>query len=364
MTLDRKGTVIDVSAPPDLNSLQQVEFYSGILIPGMVNAHTHLELSYLKGVIPEGGGFAGFAKGIGENRARFSPEEIERAIEYYDARMWADGLQAVGDICNGNSTFPVKKKSPLTYHSFAELFGLGAGVPEAERVEAIRDGAVTAGLRATVTPHSAYSLCEEGFRLAVGGDGNSPLSIHFMESPGETELFEGRGELQQWYDRAGFRPDFTAKYASPAERIVALVPPERRVLLVHNTMIGRDEIAFLTGHFGDNVTFVLCPRSNRYITGLTPPAEMLRGRGVRVALGTDSLASNRSLSMIDELKALGGIPLEESLRWATIGGAEALGLQETIGSFEKGKCPGVVLLTGVDWMDFTLTPEAETRRIC
>lgn len=363
VTFDRKGTVIDVSAPPDVNSCQQVEFYSGILIPGMVNAHTHLELSYLKGVIPEGGGFAGFAKGLRDNRSRFSPDEIERAVDYNDARMWADGVQAVGDICNGNSTFTVKKKSPVTYRSFVELFGLEAGVKDAERAEAIRNEAVMAGLQATITPHSAYSLNETGFRLAVGGDGNSPLSIHFMESPGETELFEGRGEMQQWYEGAGFRPDFISLYDSPAERIVALVPSNRKILLVHNTLIGQDEISILKEHFGDNVTFVLCPRSNRYITGLTPPAELLRRNKVRVAVGTDSLASNHSLSVIDELKALGGIPLEESLRWATIGGAEALGLQGSLGSFEKGKRPGAVLLTGVDWSDLSLTPEAETRRI-
>lgn len=150
ITIDREGTVIDVLAPTDLNFLQQVEFYNGILIPGMVNAHTHLELSYLKGVIPEGGGFAGFAKGLRENRSRFSRDEIEHAIDYNAARMWADGVQAVGDICNGNSTFPVKTRSPLTSHSFVELFGLNAGIREAERAEMIREEAVGAGLRATV----------------------------------------------------------------------------------------------------------------------------------------------------------------------------------------------------------------------
>ena len=363
ITIDREGTVIDVLAPTDLNFLQQVEFYNGILIPGMVNAHTHLELSYLKGVIPEGGGFAGFAKGLRENRSRFSRDEIEHAIDYNAARMWADGVQAVGDICNGDSTFPFKTRSPLRSHSFVELFGLNAGIREAERAEMIREEAVGAGLRATVTPHATYSLNEEGFRFGVGDDDNSPLSIHFMESPGETELFEDRGEMKRWYDDAGFRTDFTPLYNSPAERVVALVPSTRKVLLVHNTMIGQDEISVLKDHFGDNVTFVLCPRSNRYITGMAPPAELLRKNKVRVAVGTDSLASNHSLSMIDELKTFGSIPLEELLRWATIGGAEALGLQDTLGSFEKGKRPGVVLLEGVDWSELALTPEAETRRI-
>ncbi len=363
ITLDARGTVLEVSAPPNLNSLRQVEFYSGILIPGMVNAHTHLELSYLKGVIPEGAGFAGFAAGIRNNRGRFSQEDIVQAIDYNDARMWADGVQAAGDICNDRSTFAAKAGSRIVYHSFVELFGLDAGREEATRAEDLRDEAVAAGLRATVTPHATYSLNEESFRAAVGDGGNSPLSIHFMESPGETELFEGRGEMQEWYDRTGFSTDFTSVYTSPAERVVRLVPADRKVLLVHNTLIGQQEIDMLRGHFGDNATFVLCPRSNRFITGLMPPVELLRANKVRIAVGTDSLASNHSLSMLDELKALKGIPLEESLRWATMRGAEALGLDGVMGSFEKGKRPGVVLLTGVDWTDISLTDESETRRL-
>lgn len=363
ITIDAEGTVLDVSAPPDINSLQQVEFYSGALIPGMVNAHTHLELSYLKGMVREGGGFAGFAAGLRESRDRFSAEDIFKAIEYNDAKMWAEGVQAVGDICNGGSTFEAKRRSRIVYHSFVELFGLNTGRAEAIRAFALRDEAVAGGLRATVTPHAMYSLNEEGFGLAAGDDANSPLSIHFMESPEETELFEGRGEMHDWYTTAGFSTDFTASYSSPAERLVSRVPTDRKVLLVHDTLVSQREVDTVVSHFGRNATFVLCPRSNRYITGLTPPAELLRSNNVRVAVGTDSLASNHSLSMVDELKCLSGIPLEESLQWATMGGAQALGLDGELGSFEMGKRPGVVLLTGVDWTSRTLLPSAATKRI-
>lgn len=363
VTFDAQGTVLDVSSPPGIDSMPQVEFYSGILLPGMVNAHTHLELSYLKGSIGQGRGFAGFAAGLRDNRGRFSRKDIDSAIEYNDARMWADGVQAAGDICNGRNTFAAKKESRITYHSFIEMFGLDAGPAEAAHVASLRDEAVAAGLRATVTPHAMYSLNEEGFGLAVGWGDNSPLSIHFMESPGEAELFENKGEMRKWYDEAGFGTDFTASYASPAERVVSLVPAERKVLLVHNTMVGRQEIDILTDHFGNNATFVLCPRSNRFITGLTPPVALLRKNNVRIAIGTDSLASNHSLSLVEELKALGEVPLEEALGWVTIKGAEALGLDDVIGSFVKGKRPGAVLLTGVDWSDMSLSPEAETIRL-
>lgn len=363
ITLDGDGTVIGVSAPEDVNSLPQVEFYSGVLIPGMVNAHTHLELSYLKGAIPAGEGFAGFAAGIRRNRGRFPEEDILGAADYNDARMWVEGVQAAGDICNGSDTFRIKEKSHIRYHSFIELFGLGTGAEQVGRAEGLRDDALGRGLPATVTPHSLYSLNEEGFRQAAGGAGNSPLSIHFMESPDETELFQGRGAMKEWYDAEGLVTDFTSSYASPAERLAALVPAVRKVMLVHNTTIGQREIDMLSGHFGDNVTFVLCPRSNKFITGLMPPAGLLRENKVRIAVGTDSLASNRSLSMIEELKVFSGIPLFDLLSWATAGGAEALGMDGILGSFEPGKRPGVVQLTGVGWDDLTLLPDAATKRI-
>lgn len=364
MTLDAEGTILEVSSPPNPDSMPGVEFYAGVLIPGMVNAHTHLELSYLRGTIPTGIGFVGFAAALRENRGRFTPEQIAGAIDYWDARMWAEGVQAAGDICNGESTFEVKCKSRIHYHSFAELFGLEVAGVVAERIAGVAAQARRMGLSASVTPHSTYSLNEQGFGLAVGGGENTPLSIHFMESPGERGLYQGCGEMKEWYERAGVRTDdFTSLYNSPAERIVKLVPAGRQVLLVHNTLIGERDIELLAAHFGDNLTFVVCPLSNRYITGLIPPYGLLRRCGVRIAVGTDSLASNWSLSMIDELKAVGGVPLEQMLAWATVGGAQALGIDSRFGSLEEGKRPGVVLLTGVDWETMTLTGDARCRRL-
>jgi cytosine/adenosine deaminase-related metal-dependent hydrolase len=310
ITLDEDGTVVEVSAPANLNSLPGVEFHSGMLIPGMVNAHTHLELSYLRGSIPERCGFAGFAAALREQRERFSQREIAEAIDFHDARMWAEGVQAAGDICNGNATFAAKSRSRIAYHSFVELFGLGAGAAQARRAQQLRDEAIGSGLRGTVTAHSTYSLNEEGFALAVGGDDNFPLSIHFMESPGEAELYRGRGEIWQWYDETGLETDFTSRYGSPAERIVKLVPRERKVLLVHGTLMGERETEMLCAHFGGNLTFVLCPLSNRFITGLTPPFELLERSGARIAVGTDSLASNHALSMVGEFRAGRGLALD------------------------------------------------------
>lgn len=360
LTLDSDGTVLGVEVRGEVDSCCGVEFYSGILIPGMVNAHTHLELSYLRGAIPEACGFAGFAAGLSAVRDKFTDEQRQDAMRFQDARMWAEGVSAVGDISNGADSFAVKQRSKIDYHTFIEVYGLR--LDSLSAAGELRRRAAAQGLRATVTPHSTYSLNERMFAEAIGGEDNAPLSVHFMESEGEADLYRGEGEMRRWYDRAGFTTDFTTLYGSPAERVIARIPPSRRVLLVHDTCVGDDDARRLADHFGDNLTWVLCPRSNRFITGDEPPVEMLRRAGGRVAVGTDSLASNHSLSMIEELKMFDGVPLAETLRWATDGGARALGLDH-LGAFEPGRRPGVVLIEGADLDRMRLTPQATTRRL-
>jgi cytosine/adenosine deaminase-related metal-dependent hydrolase len=359
VSVDERGVISDVSQVESLDRLASVEFHSGIIVPGFINAHCHFELSYLRGVIPAGGGFAAFARGMADNRGRFSMEERLAAADFWDAKMYAEGIAAVGDVCNDSSVFGIKKRSHMAWHSFAELFGLGADPATAK---ALCREARARGLTATTTPHSTYSLNRQAFVAAVGGDDNRPLSIHFMESPAESELFRKRGPQWEWYAQMGQTPDFIG-YGTPAERLVAQVPPNRPVMLIHNTLVTQRDIDTVMNHFTAPVTWVLCPRSNRYISGLTPPVELLRRNGLRVAVGTDSLASNTTLSMTAELALLGGVPLAEILGWATLTGAEALGVADRLGSIEVGKTPGLVLLTGVDMATMTPNPSFASRRL-
>ncbi len=169
--------------------------------------------------------------------------------------------------------------------------------------------------------------------------------------------------MRGWYDRMGMQTDFADIYASPVERIVKNIPPERRTMLVHNTCVGPREIDILKAHFGDNLTMALCPRSNEYIGGMQPPAGLLASSGIRIAIGTDSLASNTSLSIVEEMKAIKDIPLETLLQWVTLGGAQALGVDDSYGSLQTGKRPGVVLLEGIDWDTMALLPTASARRL-
>lgn len=324
----------------------------------MVNAHCHLELSYLKGRIPRGCGFAGFADAISEVRNETPPEQRARAARYQDARMYNEGITAVGDICNGNSTFALKRESAIRYHNFIEFFGLAE--TDFSRIEAVAEEARVQGLLCSETPHSTYSLQDGPLReTAAKGD---PLSIHFMESPGEMQLFAAEGPLYERNLRMGVSPDFL-RYGSPAGRITASVPEKKNILLVHNTFASQEDILAIENHFTGTVTWVLCPRSNAYIENAVPPVSVLRQANVRIAVGTDSLSSNDSLSLIEELKTFRDIPLEELFRWATLNGAEALGIDSWAGSFVPGKRPGAVLVSGIDWEQRRLGPEARSRRI-
>ena len=352
VTLDDGGRILDVRTCDDPDREPFTEFHAGLLTPGFVNAHCHLELSALRGRIPEGCGFAGFARAMGEVRGLAGEEERRAAIAAADAEMTRGGIVAVGDIANGEAAFDVKSAGRIAYRTFAEFFGLRMMAADSLRP-------LLRHPRTSLAPHSVYSVQDAPFR-ALCAEGTAPLSIHFMESPAEAELFAGRGPLHEWYARAGFACDFL-HYGSPAERLVRSIPAERPLILVHACCVGEEEVRRILAHFTAPVYWCLCPRSNRYISRLAPPVALLRSLGARICLGTDSLASNRSLSLLDELRALGGIPLRESLRWATLGGAEALGLDDALGTVAPGKRPGLNLLTGLDFERMALTPDTRVK---
>ena len=348
------GTILRVttSGQPDREPL--TEFYPGLLLPGLVNAHCHIELSCLQGAIPEGGGFAAFARSMGEVRNRFSAEERLRAVAAADAAMWSEGVAAMGDIANGESAFAVKERSPLAYRTFVEVFGLKTR--SAEPLQPLLRHPDT-----SLTPHSLYSV-QDALFCEIGREGQAPLSIHFLESPAEKELYRRQGALWEWYQRAGMSCDFL-RYGHPAKRLVESLPADRPLLLVHDCCLTQPDIDLIMNYFTAPVYWCLCPRSNDYISHLKPPVDLLRRNGLKICVGTDSLASNRSLSMLEELKCFEGVPLAERLHWATAIGAEALGFADRLGSVKPGKRPGLTLLSGIDYNRMELTPRSTLRRL-
>lgn len=360
ITLNDEGCIISIDEWQRLDTLAQTEFYAGALCAGFVNAHSHIELSYLRGAIERGSGFAGFARQIGAVRGNFTLEEREQALRAADAAMWAQGVNAVADIANGATSMPMKAQSPIRYTTFGEVFGLNSTLEPMAALKAEWPEVI-------LTPHSTYSLQEGLFRQTVEAEqkADAPLSIHFMESEAEAALYRGEGSLNDWYERMGWRCDFM-NYGSPTRRIIESVPATRRVLLVHNCYVGREDIEQLLGHFSDRVSWVVCPASNDFISGIKPPIDLLREMGCRICIGSDSLASNDRLSIIGEMKYFMDIPLRELLTWATRNGAEALGLQAELGDVEVGRRSGIVLLEGItsdNEGELWLTEQTTSRRL-
>ena len=354
ITVEQDGTILSIEQPEALDSCASVEFFPGIITAGMINAHCHLELSYLAGAIAEGQGFAGFAREIGQVRGNYSNEERIHAADIADALMWEEGVQAVADIANDALVMDIKRRSKIEYVTLFEHFGLNNNSTDAIF-------ALAAEHSANVTPHSTYSVQDRPFR-EICNRGEGVISIHFLESKAERELYSGGGSLAEWYARMGWECDFL-HYGTPAKRIAESVPSDRKTLIVHCVECLPEDVEVIDSHINGGATWVVCPESNRYISGTTPPIKMLRDMGCRIAIGTDSRASARHLSMIENLRLLGDIPLEELLSWATIDGAKALGMEHKLGSIEVGKCPGLVLIEGVDLQNMRITEESKSRRL-
>jgi aminodeoxyfutalosine deaminase len=344
-----------VEAIVDVNDAgDDVEKLQGIVSPGFANCHCHLELSHMRGLIPEKTGLIDFVFAVVTQR-HFPDEEILQAIEKAEDEMLACGIVAVGDICNNLLTLAQKQKQRLHYYNFVEASGWLPGIAEQrflrskQYYEAFLKVAPTA-----MVPHAPYSVSNELWKLIAPFYRNKVASIHNQETSFEDELFlKNSGDFVRMYemmkiDHSFYKPSGKTSLQTYFNRLA----DAQQVLLVHNTFTKEEDIAFLKKSAEQNVSFCLCVNANQYIESSLPPVELLRKYDCNIVLGTDSLASNWSLSIVDEMKTIQkkfpAIGLTEMLKWATLNGAKALQMDEELGSFEKGKKPGVVLIKDAD----------------
>lgn len=375
LVCDNDGKVVDLINKGDKFTEEAgVEYYSGILVPGFVNAHCHLELSHLKGKISEKTGIGDFIGQINQLRNE-GTDEIEKAIQIADRKMWATGTAVIGDIANSTLSIRTKLKSKIHYHTFVESFGFHHSRAEKsfEYARFVLNEYHQNGLSASIVPHSPYSVSEELFnkiKLKAEGD-KSILSIHNQESKGETEFYEkGTGPIAN-HLKNNLKIDIShwqPKEVSSLQSILKYFPTENQLLLVHNTFTTKADLDELTKQRKQqNTYFVLCPNSNLYIENTLPPVSLFLEEGLTICLGTDSLASNHQLSVLNEMLTLqqvfSEIALDEIIRWATINGAKALNVQQTFGTFEEGKTPGVSLISGVDFKKMKLTENSRVKRL-
>lgn len=366
------GTIKDVLTQGDENAPEKsrIEHFNGALCPGFINAHCHLELSHMKGLVPEKTGLPAFIMQIVSRRNENADMKMD-AIQSADEEMWRNGIEAVGDICNTADTLETKRNSRIKYHSFVEVFSFDSSKAKEVLTEGIRVANVYAerGLKATIVPHAPYSVSEELFE-GIRNQQNrfsGTISIHNQETESENEMFvSGSGELVEIFEKFGEDfSNFKPQFKSSLDYHLAQLPNEVNSVLVHNTMTKAEEFAEANNQ-NENLFWCACPNANQYIENRIPNIPMWLKTVSTVCAGTDSLASNHQLSIIDELKLIQTkhpeVKTSELLQIATINGAKALNLENEKGSFRKGKLPGVILLKDLDTESSNLS-EIEVQRI-
>ncbi len=354
--------------------MEGTDYYDGAVCPGFTNAHCHIELSHLKGYFKEATGMSGFINQINALRDNASKEKRVREIEIEMNNLYLQGVSAMGDISNSSDSFAIKSKSKLYTHSYIELFGTieDEAVKILEEGKKLKEEAERMGLDASVTPHSCYTMSPKLLALsAKEGVKEGYISYHNQESEEEEELVKsGTGALAENYKGRNLpTPPITGKPALFyfVERLnsISTSPVAGKIMLVHNVATNQESIDCALRNIKEPY-WTICPLSNLFIHRALPPIDMMRKNALTLCIGTDSLSSNKSLSMIEEIKCLknhfGHIKLDELLTWATINGANALGKGAVYGTFDKGKRPGIVFIENItDEME--LTPVSSSRRI-
>ena len=322
----------------------KLEIFEGLICPGFVNAHCHLELSHLKGIAEKGKGFLDFVSAIKE-RNKFNEEVIQNAIIKAEKQMMKNGIVAVGDICNTTDTLLQKQKGNLLYYNFIETFQINEKKIKETLTSAkvIRNEFRNSGMKATIVPHAPYSVPTKLMEEINNSFDNEDelLTIHMQETSDENQLFEKReGKLLAWLESIHASPEIWKKRNHSTDVLKEL--GRKKLILVHNTFTKKEDIT-------DNY-YCTCPKANLYIENALPDYSIFDRD--KLCVGTDSLASNDSLSILEELLI---IQKYSEFDWNTLlkiackNGAEALGF-ENLGTFDKGKKPGVNLI-----LDFNKT---------
>ncbi len=357
--IEDDGTVIHVSDIAPITNQFEVEVYEGIVCPGFVNTHCHLELSHMKGLMPEGSGLPKFVSQIPQRRQASKLDSI-LSIKKADQNMYRSGIVAVGDISNTTESLNVKKDSAIRYHSFVEQFGLDkskAAYLLSEGLKIVEEYR-SSDLSASLVPHAPYSLSPQLLKGIYSHSIGQLLTIHHQETASEKELFlESKGELAELFLSKGLdiSAQLESKQNSAQYAILPYLPKEQKLLLVHNTFSESTDIEEIETHFS-RAYWCTCPKANWYIEQRLPNYDLWRKNNLKITIGTDSLASNDTLSILEEIKMIQKnfphIPTNELLMWACKNGAEFFNFDE-FGSFNAGSKPGVVLIEHVNGLQLT-----------
>jgi aminodeoxyfutalosine deaminase len=303
----------------------------GVLLPGLVNAHCHLELSHLAGGVPFGGGFVPWVEAVVNARGRFSEDQVAGATKAAVRFLEERGTVAVGDVSNALAHVGALAGSRLDAVVFQELLAWDPARAEPtmawaeERAHAVA-AQLRPGIEIRLAAHAPHSVSPELLALLRARGG--PAAVHLAESPDESRfLADGGGPWPEFLGRRGLgHVAFEPPGTSPVRYLEDLGVLHSQLVAAHGVQLDADDRAVLARR---GVHVVLCPRSNRNLGVGEADLPALLAAGVRLALGTDSLASAETLDVLDDAAALHrAFPALDPaviVRMATQGGAEALG---------------------------------------
>jgi len=328
-----------------------------IILPGLVNAHTHLEFSDLDQPLPAGGGLPAWIERVVAMRRSRAAAGIDEAARLRVAvasgleQSAAAGVTAIGEIAT--ASHPVAGHDGPLVRVFRETLGLSPAAVHAARSSLLRDldRMNLEGTSTGISPHAPYSVTEPLGRQAVGEAVRRrlPVMMHLAESRDEAELLAtGGGAFRTLLEQLGaWQPDSPPRLLPVADWITLLARAPRGVV-VHGTFLPEDQTALsrLARH-RDRLCVVVCPRTTLALSGRLPPVDTIRAAGIRVAIGTDSRASNPDLSVLAECRALvegGGVSPREALAMATQQGAWALAFERRCGILASGRFADLAIL--------------------
>ncbi len=352
VVLDDNNTIVEISIREKFEDAE-LEILKGSLCPGFVNAHCHLELSHLKNKIEPHTGLVGFIQSLMQQRFAANEEQRLQAIADAETEMMSNGIVAVGDISNEKISITRKQKRNLFYHTFIEAVGLQPFIANKRFDEAIalKNEFAISDLKSSLAPHAPYSTSISLIQLIsdFNQKNNFATTIHNQETEDEELFFENKtGNFLNFYAKLGLDISyFNAPQKTSLQTVIDAMPVQTNMLYVHNTFSHESDLQAIKQHSKNNF-LCTCANANLFIENKLPDYNLWQKSGLKICMGTDSLASNFSLNMMEEIKTIQQhfpkLSLETLLKWATLNGAEFLGIENKFGSFEIGKQPSVVLL--------------------
>jgi cytosine/adenosine deaminase-related metal-dependent hydrolase len=365
------GTIIKIDKfNPQKSEPANTEFYSGILVPGFINAHTHLELSVHKHLYQNSGGIIDFVKHVLSCRKNgFLPDDIEMRSNLHYLRK--TGTVACADICNTEKSFATKQNSDILFQNFFEFLPISVNqvLSQKKLYYTIKEKFPEQNISPVF--HSPYALTEVGLQELNEIFKDVPnTSLHFRESEAELLLHRDDSEIVSFYQNfdSNYKPAFRQPEFSYG--LGKTLKNAKRILMVHNVSISEEDIIDLINwseKYDVYLSFVLCPRSNMCISNAFPKLKLLKKHNLNICLGTDSLLSTPNLSIFDEMKFLQqnftDLTMSEIIRMVTYNAADSLGWTNMLGSLEVGKKPGVNLIYSVDYKQNMLTSDALLKQL-